>query len=46
MSIIIGMCALGGGYYYVSHDGKGEDGWYTHVKLYRWDGVNPLSLVE
>ena len=41
-----GLCALGGGYYYVSHDGKGEDGWYTHVKLYRWDGVNPLSLVE
>ena len=41
-----GLCALGNGYYYVSHDGKGEDGWYTHVKLYRWDGASPLAMVE
>ena len=41
-----GLCALGDGYYYVSHDGKGDDGWYTHVKLYRWDGVSPLTPVE
>ena len=41
-----GLCALGNGCCYVSHDGKGEDGWFTHVKLYRWDGVSPLSPVE
>ncbi len=41
-----GLCALGDGHYYVSHDGKCEDGYYTHVKLYRWDGVSPLALAE
>ena len=41
-----GLCALGNGCYYVSHDGKSGDGWYTHVKLYRCDGVSPLSPVE
>ena len=41
-----GLCALGNGYYYVSHDGRGDDGWYTHVKLYRWDGASPLAMVE
>ena len=41
-----GLFALGNGYYYVSHDGKDEDGWYTHVKLYRWDGASPLALTK
>ena len=41
-----GLCALGNGYYYVSQDGRSEEGWYTHVKLYRWDGVSPLTPVE
>ena len=41
-----GLIALGDGYYYVSHDGKGDEGYFTHVKLYKWDGVSPLALVE
>ena len=30
-----GIAALGGGYYYVSHHGRSEDGQYTNVRLYR-----------
>lgn len=41
-----GLYSLGDGFYYISHDGRCDDGYYTHVKLYRWDGVSPLSPVE
>ena len=41
-----GLAALGDGYYYVSHDGKCDDGYFTHVKLYKWDGVAPLAPVD
>jgi len=41
-----GMCALGDGYYYFSHDGGCDDGSYTNVKLYKWDGKNPFTIVE
>ena len=41
-----GLCALGDGYYYLSHDGKCDDGYYTHVKLYRWDENSPFAPVE
>ena len=41
-----GLCALGDGHYYVSHDGRCEAGYYTHVRLYKWDGVSPLAPVE
>ena len=41
-----GLCSLGDGYYYVSCDGRDDNGWYTKVRLYRWDGLAPLSPVE
>ena len=41
-----GLCALGDGYFYVSEDGKCDEGHYTHVKLYRWDGAAPLVPAE
>ncbi len=31
-----GLCSLGNGFFYVSHDGHDENGWFTHVRLYRW----------
>lgn len=37
-----GLCSLGGGHYYVSHDGRGDHGFYTRIHLYNWDGVHPL----
>jgi len=41
-----GMYACGNGYYYFSHDGHCDDGFYTRVKLYRWDGETPFVPVE
>lgn len=41
-----GMCALGDGRFYVSLDGKNENGFYTHAGLYRWDGKQPLTRME
>ena len=41
-----GLYSLGDGRFYVSHDGRCEDGWYTHVKLYQWDGTSPLRQVN
>ena len=37
-----GLYSFGDGQFYVSHDSKCENGFDTHVKLYRWDGVAPL----
>ena len=31
-----GMCALGDGYWYFSHDGRTEDGWFSEVVLHRY----------
>ena len=41
-----GLHSFGDGYFYISHDGKDENGWYTNVKLYKWDGVHPMIPVE
>ena len=41
-----GMHSCGDGYWYISHDGRNEEGWYTNVKLYKWDGEKPMTLVE
>ena len=41
-----GLHSFGDGYFYVSYDGKDENGWYTNVKLCKWDGVNPMAPVE
>jgi len=41
-----GMHAFGDGYWYVSEDGRDDNGWYTNVKLYKWDGVHPMVPVE
>ena len=40
-----GIASLGGGFFYVSHHGKNNDGQYTNIKLYRLtDGVfEPVS---
>jgi len=37
-----GLCALGDGAFYVSHDGRKENLFHTHLKTYRWDGLTPL----
>jgi hypothetical protein len=39
-----GLCSLGDGRFYVSHDGRTPEGYDTHVKLYRWNGTDPLIL--
>ena len=42
-----GLAHLGNGWYYVSCDGRNEDGmYYTNVKLCRWNGTSPLEIVE
>lgn len=41
-----GLIALGEGYYYVSYDQAEGGGWSTTVRLCRWDGTTPLSVVE
>ena len=41
-----GLHSFGDGYFYVSYDGRDESGWYTNVKLCRWDGVTPLVPAE
>jgi hypothetical protein len=41
-----GLHSFGDGYFYISHDGRDENGWFTNVKLYKWDGVKPMILVE
>ncbi|MGN1345902.1 MAG: hypothetical protein ACI4V1_03900 [Eubacteriales bacterium] len=33
-----GLASLGGGYFYVSHEGRRDEMQYTNVKLYRLDG--------
>ncbi|MEG0768260.1 MAG: hypothetical protein RR482_11135, partial [Clostridia bacterium] len=40
-----GLCALGDGLYYISHDAKDEHGWSSTARLYRWDGKAPFILV-
>ena len=37
-----GLCALGDGQFYVSLHGKNEQGQYTDVRLYQWDGEHPF----
>ena len=39
-----GLYSLGDGRFYVSHDGRTPEGYDTHVKLYRWNGTDPLIL--
>ena len=41
-----GLIALGDGTDYVSYDGKADEGWYTHVRKCRWNGVDPLEICE
>ena len=41
-----GLIALGDGTYYISYDGKTDDGWFTDVKLCRWNGTEPIEVVE
>lgn len=45
-----GICALGDGLYYFSHDEKRvtdtDTAWCSTAKLYRWDGVHPFVEVE
>jgi len=38
-----GMIALGGGSWYMSHEGRNEKGHFTDVQLCRWDGVHPIT---
>ena len=39
-----GFAAIGGGYYYVSHHGRNDNGSYTNVKLYRYDNEDFILL--
>ncbi len=41
-----GMYSFGDGTYYFSQDGRDERGWYTDIKLYRWNGKEPFEIVE
>lgn len=38
-----GLYSFGDGQFYVSEHGRSEEGHYTHVKLYRWNGTDPLT---
>jgi len=38
-----GLISLGDGTYYVSYDGKEDNGWFTNVRLCRWNGVTPIE---
>jgi len=38
-----GLYAFGDGRYYVSEHDRTEEGYSTTVKLYQWDGQNPLT---
>ena len=37
-----GLCSLGDGRFYVSHDGRDDGGYCTSVRMYRWNGESPL----
>lgn len=39
-----GLYAFGDGRYYVSYDGHCDKGWYTEVRLCRWDCESPIVL--
>ena len=41
-----GFASLGDGYYYISYDGHKDAGWYTDVRLCRWNGTDPLVPVN
>jgi len=41
-----GMHSFGDGYFYVSYDGRDENGWDTNVKLCRWNDEKALEPVE
>ncbi len=41
-----GMYSFGDGNYYISIDGRQEEGWYSNIRLYRWDGKTPLIEAE
>ncbi|MDO4741172.1 MAG: hypothetical protein Q4A66_10925 [Eubacteriales bacterium] len=41
-----GLIALGDGRYYVSMHGKKDEKWNTQARLFRWDGVSPLTEIE
>ncbi|MBR3874123.1 MAG: hypothetical protein IKJ26_08125 [Clostridia bacterium] len=40
-----GLCALGDGLFYISHDEKTQQGFASCARLYRWNGVDPFELV-
>lgn len=41
-----GMCALGGGLFYFSHDEKREGGWCSTARLYRWNGRDGFDAAD
>jgi hypothetical protein len=41
-----GLYSLGDGRFYVSHPGSCAEGHDSHVRLYRWNGTDPLVPVE
>ncbi len=41
-----GMYSFGDGTYYFSEDGRNENGWYTNIRLYRWNAEKPFEIVE
>lgn len=40
-----GLCALGDGLFYISHDEETQQGFASCARLYRWNGVDPFELV-
>lgn len=41
-----GLYSFGNGYYYISDHGRDERGHFTTLRLCKWDGEHPLTLVE
>ncbi len=41
-----GIFSFGNGYFYLSQDGRSEEGFYTQVQRYRWTGEAPFPFVE
>lgn len=39
-----GLCSLGGGLFYISHNGKNEQGQFSNVKLYRFVGTEDKAF--
>ncbi len=41
-----GMYSLGDGRFYISEHGHSGNVWHSNVRLYQWDGISPLKIVE